>query len=99
METFQQIINGDKPVLVDFHAEWCGPCKAMGPSISAIGHEVQGRARVLKLDIDKSPAMASRFQVQAVPTFIIFKNGKPVWRHSGMLDKNSLQQKLLSFAG
>ncbi|HEX5653375.1 MAG TPA: thioredoxin [Chitinophagaceae bacterium] len=98
METFQQIINGDKPVLVDFYAEWCGPCKAMSPAIAAIGKEVQGKARVIKLDIDRSPGMSSLYQVQAVPTFIIFKNGEPVWRHSGMLDKQSLQQKLLSFA-
>lgn len=98
MENFQQIINGDKPVLVDFHAEWCGPCKAMTPTISAIGKEVQGKARVLKMDIDRNPVVSSQFNVQAVPTFIIFKNGTPVWRHSGMLDKASLQQKLLSFS-
>ncbi|HVZ95729.1 MAG TPA: thioredoxin [Chitinophagaceae bacterium] len=98
METFQQIINGDKPVLVDFYATWCGPCKAMGPAITAIGKDVQGKARVLKLDVDQSPEMSARYQVQAVPTFIIFKKGVPVWRHSGMLDKNNLQQKLLSFA-
>jgi len=98
METFQQIINGDKPVLVDFFAEWCGPCKAMSPAITAIGKEVQGKARVLKLDIDKTPAMSGQYNIQGVPTFIIFKNGKAVWRHSGMLDKYSLQQKLLSFS-
>ncbi|HEX7903527.1 MAG TPA: thioredoxin [Chitinophagaceae bacterium] len=97
METFQQIINGDKPVLVDFFAEWCGPCKAMSPAIVTIGKEMQGKARVLKLDIDRNPAMSTLYQVQAVPTFIIFKKGKPVWRHSGMLDKNSLHEKLLSF--
>lgn len=98
MESFNQIISGDKPVLVDFHAEWCGPCKAMGPAIAEIGKDVQGRARVLKMDIDRNPAMSQQFNVQAVPTFIIFKNGNPVWRHSGMLDKNSLRQRLLSFA-
>ena len=98
MENFKQIIDGEKPVLVDFHAEWCGPCKAMTPAIAAIGKEVQGKARVLKMDIDRNPAISSQFNVQAVPTFIIFKKGAPVWRHSGMLDKSSLQQKLLSFA-
>jgi thioredoxin 1 len=97
METFQQIINGDRPVLVDFFAEWCGPCKAMSPAITSIGKDVQGKARVLKLDIDRNQAMSMQYNVQAVPTFIIFKNGAPVWRHSGMVDKGSLQQKLLSF--
>jgi len=98
METFQQIINGDKPVLVDFFAEWCGPCKAMSPAIASIGKDVQGKARVIKLDIDRNQGMSMQYNVQAVPTFIIFKKGVPVWRHSGMLDKNSLEQKLLSFA-
>ena len=98
METFQQIINGDKPVLVDFFAEWCGPCKAMSPAIASIGKDVQGKARVIKLDIDRNQGMSTQYNVQAVPTFIIFKKGVPVWRHSGMLDKNSLEQKLLSFA-
>jgi len=98
METFQQIINGDKPVLVDFFAEWCGPCKAMSPAIASIGKDVQGKARVIKLDIDRNQGMSMQYSVQAVPTFIIFKKGVPVWRHSGMLDKNSLEQKLLSFA-
>jgi thioredoxin 1 len=98
METFQQIINGDKPVLVDFFAEWCGPCKAMSPAIAAIGKDVQGKARVIKLDIDRNQPMSVQYNVQAVPTFIIFKKGVPVWRHSGMLDKASLEQRLLSFA-
>ncbi|HET9429731.1 MAG TPA: thioredoxin domain-containing protein, partial [Chitinophagaceae bacterium] len=61
METFQEIISGDKPVLVDFTAEWCGPCKAMKPAIESIGKEVQGKARVLKLDIDRSPSMSSKY--------------------------------------
>ena len=95
METFQQIIGGDKPVLVDFYATWCGPCRAMSPAVEAIGREVQGKARVIKLDIDKAPGIARQYGVQAVPTFMVFKNGRPIWRHSGMLDKNSLQQQLL----
>ncbi|HVZ56571.1 MAG TPA: thioredoxin [Chitinophagaceae bacterium] len=97
METFQEIITGEKPVLVDFHATWCGPCKAMAPAIAAIGRDVQGRARVLKIDVDQSPEVSARYQVQAVPTFIIFHRGVPVWRHAGMVDKASLQQKLLSY--
>lgn len=98
METFQEIINGNRPVLVDFHAEWCGPCKAMSPAIAEVGKQVQGRARVLKLDVDRNQQMSVQYNVSAVPTLIIFKNGKPVWRHSGMMDKNSLLDTLLSFA-
>lgn len=98
METFQEIINGNRPVLVDFHAEWCGPCKAMSPAIAEVGKQVQGRARVLKLDVDRNQQMSVQYNVSAVPTLIIFKNGKPVWRHSGMMDKNSLLNTLLSFA-
>ena len=98
MSKFGDLIASEKLILVDFFATWCGPCKAMSPAIAAIGKEVQGKARVLNLDIDRSPTMSSLYQVQAVPTFIIFKNGEPVWRHSGMLDKQSLQHKLLSFA-
>ena len=73
MESFNSIINGDKPVLVDFHADWCGPCKAMAPAVAAIGKDVQGRARVLKINIDRNHAISQQFNVQAVPTFIIFK--------------------------
>lgn len=98
METFKDIISGDKPVLVDFHAEWCGPCKAMNPVIAAIGTEVQGKARVLKLDIDRNQAVSNQFQVQAVPTLMIFKNGSVIWRHSGMMDKQQLKQRLLSYS-
>ena len=61
METFNEIINADKPVLIDFYATWCGPCKTMHPIIEAIGREVQGRARVLKIDVDKNPALAARY--------------------------------------
>lgn len=90
METFKEIIHSEMPVLVDFHAHWCGPCKAMGPVVSEVAKQVQGTARIIKVDIDKSPAAAQAFQVQAVPTFLLFKKGAVVWRHSGMIDKNTL---------
>ena len=98
METFKDIINGDKPVLVDFFATWCGPCKSMSPIIESIGKELQGQARVLKIDVDKNQALAAQYAVQSVPTLIIFKNGQPVWRHSGGLDKLALKQKIMSFS-
>lgn len=97
METFQQIINGEKPVLVDFFATWCGPCKAMSPVVESIGKELAGQARVLKIDVDKNQSVAAQFQVQSVPTFLIFKNGKVVWKKVGGADKMTLVNQLRLF--
>lgn len=90
METFNDLIRSGKPVLVDFYADWCGPCKTMSPVIQEVARAIQGQARVIKVDIDKSVEAARVYGIQAVPTFIIFKNGNIVWRHSGIIDKNSL---------
>jgi thioredoxin 1 len=98
MEKFNTLISSPTPVLVDFYADWCGPCKAMGPAIQAVGKDVEGKARVIKVNIDKNQAAAMQYDVRAVPTFIIFKQGQQVWRHSGMIDKNTLERQLLSFA-
>ena len=98
MEKFNQLIGSSTPVLVDFYADWCGPCKAMTPAVQEVGKEVEGKARVIKVNIDKNESAAAHYNVRAVPTFIIFKNGQPVWRHSGMIDKNTLEKQLLSFA-
>ncbi len=97
METFQEIIQGEKPVLIDFFATWCGPCKAMSPIVESIGKEMQGQARVLKIDVDKNQALASQFQIQAVPTFMIFKKGKIVWRQPGGADKQTIMQQIRAF--
>ena len=97
METFQDLIQSDIPVLVDFYADWCGPCKTMNPVIQDIGKTIQGKGRVVKINIDKHSAIAGQFIVQSVPTFIIFKKGKTLWRHSGTIDKNALLKQLLSF--
>ena len=97
METFQELIQSDIPVLVDFYADWCGPCKTMNPAILDIGKTIQGKGRVIKINIDKNQAIAAQFTVQSVPTFVIFKSGKPLWRHSGTIDKNTLLKQLLSF--
>ena len=90
MESFKELINSEKPVLVDFYADWCGPCQAMSPVIQEVAKATQGKARVIKVDIDKSVQAAQAYQVQTVPTFIIFKKGNIIWRHSGMIDKISL---------
>lgn len=92
MSTFNEIINSDRPVLVDFFATWCGPCKAMSPILDDVAKQVQGKARVLKIDVDKNQQAATAYQVRGVPTLILFKNGKQLWRQSGVVDANQLVQ-------
>ena len=84
-ESFGEIINGPTPVLVDFFAEWCGPCKMMKPILEQVHQQLGDAVRIIKVDIDRSPAAASSFQVQSVPTLILFKKGQPVWRQSGVV--------------
>ena len=87
METFDDIIKGDKPVLVDFFATWCGPCRMMAPVIEEL----------LKIDVDKNEALATQLRIQSVPTLIIFKKGEIVWRSSGVMDHGSLLRKAQSY--
>lgn len=94
---FQEIIQSDKPVLVDFFATWCGPCKMMSPILQDLAKEMGEQVRILKIDVDKNPAAAQAFQVQGVPTLIIFKNGQVKWRHSGVVQLPQLKQLLTSF--
>ncbi len=92
--TFQEIIAGDKPVLVDFFAEWCGPCKMMPPILAEFKGAVGERASVIKVDVDKNPAAAQAYQVRGVPTLMIFKNGKVVWRRSGVMSAAQLHDAI-----
>jgi thioredoxin 1 len=91
---FNDIIQSDKPVLVDFHATWCGPCKAMTPILQDLANEVGEAARIIKIDVDKNPHIANQYQVRGVPTFIVFRNGKVEWQQSGMVPKQLLKEKL-----
>lgn len=98
-ETFSDIIAGDKPVLVDFSAEWCGPCKMMTPILDELHKLLPTEVRILKIDVDKSPATASFYQIQSVPTLILFQKGKTLWRQSGVIQAGELKKIIQSKTG
>jgi thioredoxin 1 len=88
--SFQELINGETPVLVDFSAEWCGPCKMMAPILKELKDDLKEAVKVIKIDVDKSPQAASAYQIQGVPTLILFQKGELLWRKSGVTSAKEL---------
>lgn len=99
MEKFAELINNTaEPVLVDFYATWCGPCKMMHPILENVKARVGNKARIVKIDVDEQQALAMKYQIQAVPTLMLFKGGKQVWRQSGVAQSNQLVELIESQA-
>lgn len=94
MNDFEKLINESKPTLVDFFATWCVPCKMQSPIIEEVKNEIGDKANVVKVDIDKNRALATQYNVQSIPTLILFVNGEPVWRAVGLQQRDALVKKL-----
>lgn len=97
-ETFADIINSEIPTLVDFFAEWCGPCKMMSPILKDFAGQMGDRVRVIKIDVDQNPNAAQAYRIQGVPTLILFQKGEIKWRQSGVVHKHQLEQIVSQFA-
>ena len=98
MSSFNEIIQSDKPILVDFFATWCRPCQMLAPILKEVKANLGERISIIKIDVDKNQAVAAQYQVRGVPTMILFQNGKPLWRQSGVLSKEDLIKVILEKA-
>jgi len=98
MSSFQQILNDPKPVLIDFYAEWCGPCKMMSPILKELKEKMGETLRIIKIDVDKNQQITSKYQVRGVPTLMLVKAGSVLWKQSGVMDVNSLKKTLQNVA-
>lgn len=94
MKDFNELINSDQPVLVDFYAAWCGPCQMLAPELEKVAADFKGKARVIKIDIDRNQAAAGHYKVMGVPTLMIFKQGEIRWRQSGLIPAQVISEAL-----
>ncbi|MCX6237472.1 MAG: thioredoxin [Bacteroidia bacterium] len=91
MGNFNEIINGNTPVLVDFYADWCAPCKMMAPIMQQVSREMEGKVKVIKVDVDKNEDVARKYQIRSIPTMILFKNGKVMWQGVGVMQADQIK--------
>jgi thioredoxin 1 len=96
-QSFSELINNETPVLVDFYADWCGPCKIMAPVIQDIAKDLEGKMKVIKINTDKNAAVSNQYGIQGIPTFILFKKGKVLWRQSGAMPKHQMAAEITRF--
>ncbi|MBL7817063.1 MAG: thioredoxin [Saprospiraceae bacterium] len=95
--SFNELIQSDKPVLVDFSAEWCGPCKMLAPILKEVKNKVGDDAKIVKIDVDANPTISQQLQIRSVPTLIVFQNGEAKWRQSGVVSATQLEQTLRQY--
>lgn len=94
MSKFNNLIKSDTPTLVDFYATWCGPCKIVHPILDDLKKQLRDKITILKIDVDKNPSVSDQFKIRSVPTLILFKEGKTLWRESGVIPVNILLNKI-----
>lgn len=94
MAKFGELINSEMPVLVDFYADWCGPCKMMAPYLEEVAQKMKGKVKVIKVDVDKNQQASTKYQVQSIPTLILFQKGQIKWRQAGVVDPNAIMSQI-----
>ena len=99
MASFKELTNSEKPLLIDFHADWCGPCKTLGPYIDQVKKELGDKIKVIKIDVDRNQQLAGSLGIQGVPTLMIYKQGEMLWRQSGVVPPHTLKAELEKYVG